>query len=183
MPLFSPHSSHFFVLLFFVEVFNPSIPFVFHQKKTTPKPKTATKNKPISLSLANHQQNQAKLFYANNLQQRNICWVSRYKHDLMIQQLMSEKLARSLSSLCYLTLVPGQHAGPTRGDHKSHTGTWIRLLDYQLSSQSSAQCYLCSCNSPMPKQAWGEGRACPFQSRVNKNYAHLLRRYALEHDV
>lgn len=57
MSHFSPHSSHFFVLLFLVKVFNPSIPFVFHQKKPTPKPKTATKNKPISLNLANHQQN------------------------------------------------------------------------------------------------------------------------------
>lgn len=109
---------------------------------------------------------------------------SRYKQDLMtIQKLMSEKLARSLSSLCYLTLVPGRHPGPTRGDHKSHTSTQIRLLDYQPSFQSSAQCCLCSCNSSKQKQAWGEGKACPFQSHVNKNYAHLLRRYALQHDI
>lgn len=140
-----------------MEVFNSSIPFFFNKKKSAKTKTTTAENKPLPLSLANLQQNPAKLFYANNLQKRNIWCVSRYKQDLMIQKLMSEKLARSLSSLCCLTLVPGQHPGLTRGDHKSHICTQVGLLDYQLSSQSSAQCCLCSCNSSKQKQAWGEG--------------------------
>lgn len=130
-----------------MEVFDSSIPFFLTKKLSKNKNNSRKKEKKNSLSLANLQQNLAKLFCANNLQKRNICCVSRYKQDLMIQKLISEKLARSLSSLCYLTLVPGQHPGPTRGDHKSLICTQVGLLDYQLSSQSSAQCCLCSCNS------------------------------------
>lgn len=92
MPLFSPHTSH----LLLCSPFSLGDFHFFNSISFT--------QETIPLSLANLQQNHAKLFYANDLQHRNICHISMCKHDLVMQKLTSEKLARSSSSLWYLTL-------------------------------------------------------------------------------
>lgn len=162
--LFSPYSSHFLLSSPFplgdFHFFNP----IFFTQET------------ISLNLPNLQQNQAKLFYTNDLQHRNICCISMYKHDLVMQKLSS------LSSLCYLTL--GVRATPRI--HKSWseiTHLYIDRIPGLSVCQGSVQCCFWFCNSPKPTQAWGEGSVCPFQSYINKNDTHQLRSYVLEHDT
>lgn len=61
----------------------------------------------ISLSLATLQQNQAKLFYTNDLQHRNACSKSMCSHDLVMKKkkkLTSKETVRSLGSPWYLGL-------------------------------------------------------------------------------
>lgn len=70
----------------------------------------------VCLNLANLQQNQSKLFCANDFWHRNICCISMTRSCL---KLASENLVKSSSSLHCLVPVSGQLPGPTRAGEKS----------------------------------------------------------------